>query len=104
MKVGDNMLTKVLYNNKGQVLATWSGNTDIDLSGNLHMQVDIPNGCILERVDTSTGKPIPIYASQTAVKEILSMLDKLNKRIITDELTLIEFYEHFSKNEKNSSE
>ena len=55
------MTSKVLYNTKGDVIMWWSGESTIDLSGNLYTEVEIPDGKILEKIDITGDEPIPVF-------------------------------------------
>lgn len=55
------MKTKVLYNTNGNVLAWWSGDSNIDLSGNLFVEIEIPQDKVIESIDLSSGEPVPVF-------------------------------------------
>ena len=69
----------VLYNNKGKIIATWSANTNIDLTGNLHMIVHVPNGYVLDKISVSGEKHVPIFISSTDVNRIDEKIQEMDK-------------------------
>lgn len=52
---------KCLYNNNGCILACWNAESSIDLSGNLYIEVEIPDGKNIDYIDVSGDEPIPLF-------------------------------------------
>lgn len=55
------MKVNVLYNTSGKVIAYWGENSGIDLSGNLNLLVDIPDGKCIDYIDVSGDEPTPVF-------------------------------------------
>lgn len=55
------MKNKVLYNKKGDVIMWWAGENEIDLSGNLYIEVEIPDGKNIDYIDVSGDEPTPVF-------------------------------------------
>ena len=54
------MLSRILYNNQGTVLMIW-GDISTDLSGNQYVDVEVPEGKYVSRVDLSGDTPVPVF-------------------------------------------
>lgn len=52
---------KCLYNNKGDMIALWSADSSIDLSGNLYVEVEVPEGKNIDYIDVSGDEPTPVF-------------------------------------------
>lgn len=58
------MKVKVLYNTKGKVLSYWNAESDVDLSGNLYLEVEIPDNKNIDYIDLSGDEPVPVYKNK----------------------------------------